>query len=174
MSFDFWFVLFDFRFSIFDFQYQISNFDIKLWISSLNFKFLQLIFYLCLAGNKERKARRLARWECYSSAPERLRQQILNYLHPTATHPDSSKPPIPDLYSNEFNIVDRFNKIRSMIKFKPRIGSEDMRLLIGLIENAIVETWVLFKDWKGDTLTELNKHTIRHFAVDLGRELQKY
>jgi hypothetical protein len=107
-----------------------------------------------------------------ASSLERLKQEILDYINPTTTHSNATKPAILHLYSDIFNSVDHFNRLRKILKYKPRISSELLRLLIRLIENAAVETWVVLKDWKGKTNVELNKITIWKFVIKLDMKLQ--
>jgi hypothetical protein len=132
----------------------------------LIFLFYFLFFFLLfskinlIADNKEKLAKKIGKWGKNASSLEQLKQEILDYINPTATHSDATKPAIPQLYSDIFNSVDHFNYLRKILKYKPRISSELLRLLIGLIENAAVEIRVVLKDWKSKTNVELNKITI--------------
>jgi hypothetical protein len=115
----------------------------------------------------------LAKWEFRSTVSDKIRQKLRDYLHDTNTTPTDTKPPIPHLYSRDFNIVDKFIKIRKLIKYKPRIKSEAMRVLIGLLENAAVEIWVLEVDWKGSQHPDIREDTIRNHTKQLGMALQE-
>jgi hypothetical protein len=48
-----------------------------------------------------------------------------------------------------------------------------MRVLIGLLENAAVEIWVLEVDWKGSQHPDIREDTIRNHTKQLGMALQE-
>ena len=99
-------------------------------------------------GNKNDLASKIAKWEKTNKCSTSLMTEIKSFLFPTKRTAGDSKPLLMDHYGSTFNNVDRWNNLRSNIKYQPRIITEDIRIMIGVIENALVQTWVLKTDWK--------------------------
>ena len=104
--------------------------------------------------------------------PTEQRALVINkYLQPTKRTQGDDKPDINQYYADHFNLVDRFNRFISMIRYKPRCCSEQMRIFISLIEIAIVQTWALYHDFQSQTTPD--ESDIREFAVSLAKSLVK-
>lgn len=65
-----------------------------------------------------------------------------------------SKPTILQHYGDSFNAVDRLNKVRSYIAFRPRMSDEKFRILVSLVEMALIQSWLLVISWRGEVLNE--------------------
>src|SRR5579885_3431448 len=72
---------------------------------------------------------------------------IETFLFPTMVTTGESKPIIQAHYSQSFSHVDRFNKLMGYVGFKPTIINKKKLVLIGLIQTAIVQSWVLINHY---------------------------
>jgi hypothetical protein len=117
-------------------------------------------------GVKDKLAERIAKKESNLSSVDELALKIDEFLSPTVhTH---KRPTVHQHYAEFFNLIDRFNRYVSMVRYRPRCSSEAVRVLSSLIEICIVESWVLIQDsnWKGEKETG-----IREFGIALANSL---
>jgi len=77
-----------------------------------------------------------------------MEDDIKTFLTPHLT--SQTKPTITLDYAKSFNHVDRLNKVRSYVHYRPRIGFEKLRVFISLIEMAVIQAWALTISWQGE------------------------
>ena len=102
---------------------------------------------------------------------DKAQLEITSFLRPTHSSKPSTKPILNQLYSDNFNLVDRFNNYISRVSYLPKISSTDLRLFIGLIELAIVNSWVIWRDWTNEKNVDVD---VQSFAIDLSRSLDTH
>ena len=122
-----------------------------------------------LAGAKDKLCARIAKKEQNMTTIEQRALVINQYLQPTKRTQGDDKPASNQFYADHFNLVDRFNRFVSMIRYKPRCSSEQMRIFISLIEIAIVQTWCLYHDFQSQSAPD--ESDIREFAISLAKSL---
>ncbi len=92
---------------------------------------------------------------------------INEFVGPTKKTMGFKKPPVTTHYGNTFNAVDRFNSLVSMISFSKRITDLNLRVLIGLIEVALVQPWVLLYDWRQDEVVKDEYTSLKKFIEEI-------
>jgi hypothetical protein len=123
------------------------------------------------SGNRKKLATRIAKKRLN---PQRNEKALIErFLTPTIHTKDETKPPIQQEYANTFNHVDRFNRLMGAVSFNPRVSGKKMLYLIGIIQIAIVQTWVLLNDARMSTEGEEEESFVKSFAVELAQELYK-
>ena len=128
--------------------------------------------YSTIAGVKDKLVARIAKRKLNTTSTERLKAEVTQYLSPTIK--TKEKPLLNEMYANSFNLVDRFNRLISFISYRPRFSSECMRLLIGVIEIAIVESWVIWNDLNLSKIGENDTEKgILSFACKLSSDLEQ-
>ncbi len=86
----------------------------------------------------------------------------------------TDKPKLNAEYSKSFNFVDKFNRHLSNIKYRPRIADEQMRLLIGIIEVIVVQTFVIYNDLKSIRVSDEEEAvSIQQFACNLAIKIHE-
>lgn len=103
-------------------------------------------------GSKLQLAKRILKAEDNEESPNLFREEVSSYLEPKGR--SLEKPRIIADYGNSFNSVDRLNKIRSYISYRPKIKSIHFRVLVAFVEIALTQAWALTIDWNGETLRE--------------------
>ena len=104
------------------------------------------LFCLLIAGTKEKVATRIAKKKLDMTPTDEMIADVAKYLKHTIKTKKEEKPTINQAYASSFNLVDRFNRLLSTISFRPRITSEDLRLLIGAVEICLVQAWLICND----------------------------
>ena len=118
--------------------------------------------------SKKKLALRVAKHELQGKSDEIMKREISTFLNPTGRVVGDDKPFVTSLYSQSFNYNDRFNKLLSFISYKPRKTSEDMVLLIGLVEVALVQTWCLYRS---ESIGNEDEQSLKDFVKDLALSL---
>jgi len=127
-------------------------------------KDLQLLCHrmgLSYSGTKQEMAIKIAKEEVKRNSTGDL--MIDTFLYLTLTTTRDSKPVMQAHYSQSFSHVDRFNKLMGYIGFKPTIANKKKLVLIGLIQTAIVQSWVL-----------INHHLLAHSDEQEGTSLRQH
>jgi hypothetical protein len=123
---------------------------------------------LSYSGTKNEKALRIIKWESRSTQADVLQRDVDEFRTPKSSQ--ATRPTINDHYGRTFNLVDRFNRLTGYISYEPRCTTEKMRYLTSCVQIAIINTWVLFTDWKeGDEHVEKNR--LRTFSRSLAASL---
>jgi hypothetical protein len=118
-------------------------------------------------GNKGVKVLRLAQRELMPENEKDVRAELSMFLQPTATTIGEQRPIINQHYRDTFNLVDKYNRLVSEISYQPRSPSDHMRMFVGVVEIAIVNTWSLYHSWFADQ----PQIPLRDFAIRLSKQL---
>ena len=116
-----------------------------------------LVEFICIfaiAGNKDKLAERILRAESGDNGIAAKEEEINSFLEPRGH--SNTKPKIIQDYGLSFNHVDRLNKVRSYVKYRPKVQSEDMKVFISLIEMAAIQAWTLTIGWREEAVNEEN------------------
>ena len=100
-----------------------------------------VICFSYTSGIKDEIATRIAKKRLNPSTIQQNQEKIKKFLSPTLKTKPDDKPTVNAAYAKSFNLVDRLNRALSLISYIPKISSESMRLFIGVIEIAIVQTY---------------------------------
>ena len=95
---------------------------------------------MILGGNKEKLAKRIAKWESRNTGDEKHQVTLTAFLNPKMTTAGNEKPKISQHYAATFSNVDKFNALISSISYQPRITNEKLRFFILLIEISVVQS----------------------------------
>jgi len=93
--------------------------------------------------------------ESQEGSKEKIEKEIDLFLSKKGHSRD--KPEVIEHYGETFNAVDRLNKVRSYISFRPRISDEKFRILVALVEIALIQAWLLVVSWRGEANGEEDK-----------------
>ena len=91
-----------------------------------------------IAGKKDEIATRIVKKRKNTSTIQQNQHAIDSCLSPKLKTDPDKRPIVNNAYAMNFNLVDRFNRGLSSISYLPKLSSETMRLLVGVIEIAIV------------------------------------
>jgi hypothetical protein len=116
-------------------------------------------------------AARLAKWELRSTLGVKTALEVDQFLSPTMKTDHKTKPVVIKHYGDTFNAVDRFNGLLSHIAYPLRILDLKHRLLVGMIESAIVQSWVLLQDWKLNLGSEEEIASLKKATRELADQL---
>ena len=120
------------------------------------------------SSSKNKLAIRLAKHELNGKDEEIMEREISTFLNDVGKINGDTKPFVTNLYATSFNYNDRFNKLLSLISYKPRKTSEEITLFIGLIEMAIVQTWCLYKS---ETIDDNDGESLKDFTKQLAHSI---
>jgi hypothetical protein len=119
-----------------------------------------------VAGTKAQLTKRIAKWEAKAGPKQEQLDEIARF---TAAKGYSLEQPIINRkYAENFNYVDRFNRLLSEIEYLPKVPDECTRVFIGLVEICIVQAWALCQDWTFDGEEE---DSLLSFAKELAIDL---
>ncbi len=113
----------------------------------------------------------MAKWEARTSDPKMANILIDQFLTPTLKTAGASKPVITQHYADTFNPVDRFNRLCADVAFCGRKEGLYFTLLVGLVEVALVQTFIVRNDWLELQNEEQQTAFLRKYASDLANEL---
>jgi hypothetical protein len=135
---------------------------------------LQRKYHVTSSGKKEKLIIKLMRLE--SDPVKRKKGDIKQFLEKTCTTLRDEKPKISTHYAHTFNNVDKFNRLMGFVNFKPRISNDNMLFLTGMINIALVNSWVLFVDSKSLLISEQEeewklKRAVKKLSRDLWQHL---
>lgn len=104
------------------------------------------------AGSKAKLAKRVLKREEAGGDESEMMEEVKKFLEPKRV--SAEQPKIISHYGRSFNSVDRFNKLLSYVSYRPKIGDEKLRVLVALVEIALVQSWALTIDWRGERVGE--------------------
>ena len=104
-------------------------------------KYIKLTF---LAGKKAKLVSRLVTFEFTPPTEKSPKQELLEFLTPTAQVQPNEKPTIIRHYANTFNVVDKLDALLGHIPYPYRIGSAHLVFLIQVIRFAVINSYALF------------------------------
>lgn len=132
-----------------------------------------LLLLLILAVKKDKLIKWLAKWEVRGVPAEKMRVELEQFISSTVSYEMDSYPPIQLHYRENFNGIDRWSHYRDAVTFRPYIKDVGMRLLVGCVELAYMETYMLYYDhlYTGEE-TDFNQH-ISQFGIELSFNLNQ-
>jgi len=121
---------------------------------------------LSYSGTKAQLTKRIAKWEAKAGSTQEQLDEIARYTAETGY--SLEQPIINRKYGENFNKVDRFNRLLSGIEYLPKAPDECTRVFVGLVEICIVQAWAACQDWVFDGE---EKDSLLSFAKQLAIDL---
>ncbi|MBA2655052.1 MAG: hypothetical protein H0U71_08330 [Gammaproteobacteria bacterium] len=109
---------------------------------------LLTLFIFILGGVKAKLAKRLARFDSGGNEKKKTQLKIQSFIQEPGTTRADTKPTITKHYSDTFNTVDRYNRLRSSIAYEPRAVAIEKKFFSSMIEIILLNSWALFNDGK--------------------------
>ena len=85
--------------------------------------------------------KKIQQHEAAKQDPENLEKRLKDFLTPTGTVTNDSKPPLTALYKDNCKAIDNFNQYLGWIKYPHRVDSASMVLFIDTLRVAACNAW---------------------------------
>ena len=100
-----------------------------------------------------------------------MERKLEEFTRPTSTAPHEKKPTINQFYSDSFNAVDRFNRFMSHLPLPLRSETPKMCWFLNMIRFCVVTSYLLYTDFKSESVVDEDAGSLRDLAMDLAKAL---